>query len=178
MHFSSSPCALHDPPILSSLIFLHLILFCDEFILWTSFETVHWYSLHCHSHVWVSKRPLGRPGCRWEDNIKLDLKEIGIDGVNWIQLARDRDQRRAFLKTVMNLWVPYKAGNFLTSWVTISFWRRTLLRGVSYIVCVTLRYVTLRCVVSVSLLQLGFVSKFLHIKPTHSLNWIFRMKCE
>jgi hypothetical protein len=36
------------------------------------------------------KRPLGRPRCRWEDNIKMDLREIGIDGVNWIQLAQDR----------------------------------------------------------------------------------------
>jgi hypothetical protein len=38
------------------------------------------------------KRPLGRPRHRWEDNIKMDLREIGIDGVNWIQLARDRVQ--------------------------------------------------------------------------------------
>jgi hypothetical protein len=37
-----------------------------------------------------SKRPLGRPRCRWEDNIKLDLGEIGINGLNWIQLAQDR----------------------------------------------------------------------------------------
>jgi hypothetical protein len=36
------------------------------------------------------KRPLRRPRCRWEDNIKMDLREIGIDGVNWIQLAQDR----------------------------------------------------------------------------------------
>jgi hypothetical protein len=38
------------------------------------------------------KRPLGRPLCRWEANIKLDLREIGIDGANWIQLAQDRVQ--------------------------------------------------------------------------------------
>jgi hypothetical protein len=49
-----------------------------------------------------SKRPLGRPRRRWEDNIKLDLREIGID-VNWIQLAQDRDQWRAFVNTVLNL---------------------------------------------------------------------------
>jgi hypothetical protein len=36
------------------------------------------------------KRPLGRPRCRWENNIKLDLRKIGIDGANWIQLAQDR----------------------------------------------------------------------------------------
>jgi hypothetical protein len=53
-----------------------------------------------------SKRPLGRPGRRWEDNIKMDLREIGIDGANWIQLAQDRVQWRAFVNTVMNLQVP------------------------------------------------------------------------
>jgi hypothetical protein len=49
------------------------------------------------------KRPLGRPRCRWEDNIKMDLREIGIDGANCIRLAQDRDQWRAFVNTVMNL---------------------------------------------------------------------------
>jgi hypothetical protein len=52
------------------------------------------------------KRPLGRPRRRWEDNIKLDLRETGIDGANWIQLAQDRVQWRAFVNTVMNLRVP------------------------------------------------------------------------
>jgi hypothetical protein len=51
------------------------------------------------------KRPLGRPRRMWEDNIKLDLREIGIDGANWIQLAQDRVQRRAFVNTVMKLQV-------------------------------------------------------------------------
>jgi hypothetical protein len=46
-----------------------------------------------------------RPRRIWEDNITLDLKEIGIDGVNWIQLAQDRVQWRAFVNTVMNLWI-------------------------------------------------------------------------
>jgi hypothetical protein len=50
-------------------------------------------------------RPLGRPRHRWEDNIKMDLREIGIDGVNWIQLAQDRVQWQAFVN-MMNLWVP------------------------------------------------------------------------
>jgi hypothetical protein len=54
------------------------------------------------------KRPLGRPRRRWEENIKLDLREIGIDGANWIQLAQDRVHRRAFVNTVMNLQVPYR----------------------------------------------------------------------
>jgi hypothetical protein len=52
------------------------------------------------------ERPLGIPRCRWEDNIKMDLRDIGIDGVNWIRLAQDRVQWRAFVKTVMSLRVP------------------------------------------------------------------------
>jgi hypothetical protein len=52
------------------------------------------------------KRPLGRPRRRWEDNIKMDLREIGIDGANWIQLAQDRVQWRACVNTVLNLRVP------------------------------------------------------------------------
>jgi hypothetical protein len=52
------------------------------------------------------KRPLERPRRMWEDNIKMDLVEIGIDGVNWIQLAKDRVQWRACVNTVMNLRVP------------------------------------------------------------------------
>jgi hypothetical protein len=52
------------------------------------------------------KRPLGRPSRRWEDNIKMDLREIGIDGANWIRLAQDRVQWWAFVNTMMNLRVP------------------------------------------------------------------------
>jgi hypothetical protein len=52
------------------------------------------------------KRPLGRPRRSWEDNVNMDLGEIGIDGANWIRLAQDRVQWRAFMNTVMNLWVP------------------------------------------------------------------------
>jgi hypothetical protein len=49
------------------------------------------------------KRPLGRLRRRWVDNIKMDLGEIGWDGVDWIELAQDRDQWRALVNTVMNL---------------------------------------------------------------------------
>jgi hypothetical protein len=52
------------------------------------------------------KRPLGRPRRTWEDNIKMDLREIGINGANWIHLAQDRVRRRAFVNTVMNPRVP------------------------------------------------------------------------
>jgi hypothetical protein len=51
-------------------------------------------------------RALRRPGHRLEDNIKMDLREIGIDGANWIQMARDRVHWRAFVNTVMNLRFP------------------------------------------------------------------------
>jgi hypothetical protein len=54
----------------------------------------------------IGKRPLGRTRRRWEDNIKIDLREIGIDGANWIRLAQDKVQWRAFVNTVMNLRVP------------------------------------------------------------------------
>jgi hypothetical protein len=49
------------------------------------------------------RRPLGRPRLRWVDNIKMDLREIGRDGVDWVDLAQDRDHWRALVNTVMNL---------------------------------------------------------------------------
>jgi hypothetical protein len=52
------------------------------------------------------KKPLGRPRSRWVDNIKLDLREIGWGGMDWIDVAQDRDQWRAPVNTVMNLQVP------------------------------------------------------------------------
>jgi hypothetical protein len=52
------------------------------------------------------KRPLGRPRRRWVDNIKMYVREIGWDGVNWIDMAQDRDQGRALVNTVLNLRVP------------------------------------------------------------------------
>jgi hypothetical protein len=52
------------------------------------------------------KRSLGRPRRRWVDNIEMDLREIGRDGRDWIELAQDRDQWRALVNMVMNLRVP------------------------------------------------------------------------
>jgi hypothetical protein len=52
------------------------------------------------------RRPLGRPRRRWEDNISMDLREVGFGDVDWIDLAQDRDRWRALLNTVMNLRVP------------------------------------------------------------------------
>jgi hypothetical protein len=52
------------------------------------------------------KRPLGRPRCRWVNNIKMDLREIEWGGMDWIDLARDRDRWRVLVNTLMNLRVP------------------------------------------------------------------------
>jgi len=52
------------------------------------------------------KRPLGRPRRRWEDNIKMDLQEVGCGGMDWIELAQHRDRWRALVTEVMNLRIP------------------------------------------------------------------------
>jgi len=61
------------------------------------------------------KIPLARPRHRWEDNIKMDLRELGCGGMDWIELAWDRDRWRTFVNAVMNRRVPQNSGNFLTS---------------------------------------------------------------
>jgi len=52
------------------------------------------------------KRPFGRPRSRWEDNIKMDLQEVGCGGMDWIELAQGRDRWRALVNAVMNLRDP------------------------------------------------------------------------
>jgi hypothetical protein len=68
--------------------------------------------------IWIGKsegkRPLGRPRCRWEDSIRMDLREIGWEGVNWIHLAQDRDRWRAHAN-IDEASGSKKAGKFLTS---------------------------------------------------------------
>jgi hypothetical protein len=54
----------------------------------------------------VVKRPLGRPRRRWEDNIKMDLQEVGYEGMDWIDVAQDKDRWRALVNAAMNLRVP------------------------------------------------------------------------
>jgi hypothetical protein len=58
------------------------------------------------------KRPLGRPRRRWEDNIKMDLQEVGFLGMDWIELAQDRERWRALVNAVMNLRGSIKFGEF------------------------------------------------------------------
>ena len=61
------------------------------------------------------KRLLGRPRRRWEDNIKMDLQEVGCGGIDWIDLAEDRDRWLALVNAVMNLRVLLNTGKFLAS---------------------------------------------------------------
>jgi hypothetical protein len=61
------------------------------------------------------KRQLGRPRRRWEDNVRMDLQDVGCGCEEWIGLAQDRDRWRALVSAVRNLRVQQNAGNFLTS---------------------------------------------------------------
>ena len=62
-----------------------------------------------HARFWwgyLRETTLGRPRRGWEDNIKMDLQEVGSGGMDWMELAQDRDRWRAFVNLVMNLRVP------------------------------------------------------------------------
>jgi len=84
------------------------------------------------------RRPLGRPRHRWVDNIRMDLQEVWCWYMDWIGLAQDRDRWWTLVSAVMNLGVPWNAGNFLTSCKPVSCSRRTLHHGVSKEVCIEL----------------------------------------
>jgi hypothetical protein len=71
--------------------------------------------------------PLGRPRRRWVDNLEMDVREIGWECRDWIDLAQDRDQWRVLVNTVMNLRVPSNAEKFLSSCIIGGFSRRAQL---------------------------------------------------
>ena len=76
-------------------------------------------------------RTLGRFRHRWEDNIKMDLHEVGGGCGDWMELVQDRDMWRALVNTVMNLRIPKMRGISRLAAEPVSFSRRTLLHGVS-----------------------------------------------
>jgi hypothetical protein len=76
------------------------------------------------------KRILSRPRRRWEDNIKMDLREVRWGDMNWIDLAQNRDQWRALVNRVLNLRVPLNVGKFLSSCTIGGFSRRAQLHEV------------------------------------------------
>ena len=90
-------------------------------------------------HVFVrkpdGKRPLGKCGYGWEENVKMDFKYTGWERFIWIHLDHDRHRWQAVMNTVMNLHTPYIVGNFLTSEGTSSFSRRTVLYVVGLMCC-------------------------------------------
>lgn len=83
---------------------------------------------HCGGQVW-RKRPLWTPRYRWKHNINIYMKEIGWEGVDWMDLAQDRYKWWAVVNAMMNLQVPSNAGNSSTSWGNVGFWRTVLSGG-------------------------------------------------
>jgi hypothetical protein len=81
----------------------------------------------------IRKESLGRPRCRWVDNIKMDLREIGWGGMEWIDLAQNRDQWTVLVKMVMNFQVPEYFGKFLSNCITAGFSRRAKPHAVSLV---------------------------------------------
>jgi hypothetical protein len=84
--------------------------------------------------IWVvkpeGKRPLGRPRSRWKDNIRMNLRVMGWGGMDWIDVAQNRDQWRAIVNTAISLRVPYNVGKFLSNCITGGFSRGAQLHGV------------------------------------------------
>jgi hypothetical protein len=80
------------------------------------------------------KEPLGGPKHKEDDNIKMNLKETGCKGVDWIHLVQDREQWRALVNKLMNLRAPYNYGNFLRCSAAVGFLRRAPLHGVSKLI--------------------------------------------
>jgi hypothetical protein len=90
----------------------------------------------CIYRVLVGKperRPLGRHRHRWENNNKIDLRKVGWDSTDWIDLAQDKDRWRALANTVINLRVLQNSIKFLSDVRRVSFSGRSLLHGVSLV---------------------------------------------
>jgi len=96
------------------------------FYTYTKYEIGYLYRCTMRFVVYLSNTPT-----KWGDNIRMDLQGVGCGYMDWIGLAQDRDRWQTFVSAVMNLWVPWNAGNFLTSCKPVSFSRRTLLHGIS-----------------------------------------------
>ena len=90
-------------------------------------QTAHQLTFNKYPTFGISE---GLGWCRWEDNIKMDLQEVGCGGMDWIKLAHDRDRSRALVNAAMNLGFHKMGGNFLTCCKPVSFSRRTVLHGV------------------------------------------------
>jgi len=69
----------------------------------------------------VRKKPLGRPRHRWGHNIKMDIQEVGCEGINWIDVAQNWERWRVLVNAVMNLRVLNNVGNFMTSLEPVRF---------------------------------------------------------
>ena len=109
------------------------------------------------------KRPLGKPRHRWVDNIRMDLQEVGCGYMDWIGLAQDRERWRTLVSAVMNLQVPWNAGNFLTSCKPVSFSRRTLHHGVSrFCIWYTNAFVSYKIYISLQQNKKLFLSRTIH----------------
>jgi hypothetical protein len=79
------------------------------------------------------KKPLGRPRCRWVDNIRMDLGEVGWGDVDWIGLAKERNRWRALVNWVLNLQVPLNAGELSSGLTSSGLSSSAQLHRVSYI---------------------------------------------
>jgi hypothetical protein len=95
---------------------------------WRHFVRKLWKLSHCS---WDSN--FVPPEYRWVDNIKMGFRETEWDDMDWIDLAQGRYQWRALVNTVMNIWIPYNVGKFLSRCITCCFSRRTNLHGISYL---------------------------------------------
>jgi hypothetical protein len=120
----SIPTCMHTSTLHNLYFLLNIIRMTESRIRWAGHVTCIWEKRNAYT-VLVrkpgGKRLLGRPRCRWEDNIKMDLREKGWGTMHWIHLAKDTDQRLDLVNTVMNLQVPQNAGICLSSWVTGGF---------------------------------------------------------